>query len=77
VSVAALQAGFLLGGVVITESLFARPGVGRILLDAALNQNYPVVQGAVIWAALAYTLVNTAADLLTAAIDPRIRAEAM
>lgn len=74
VSVAALQAGFLLGGVVITESLFARPGIGRILLDAALNQNYPVVQGMVLWAALAYTLANTTADLLIGLIDPRTRA---
>lgn len=76
VSVTALQAGFLLGGVVITESLFARPGIGRILLDAALNQNYPVVQGAVIWAALAYTFASTAADMLTGIIDPRTYAEA-
>jgi peptide/nickel transport system permease protein len=75
VSVSALQAGFLLGGVVITESLFARPGIGRVLLDAALNQNYPVVQGAVIWAALAYTFTNAVAELLTGIIDPRTRAE--
>jgi len=73
ISVVALQAGFLLSGVVITESLFVRPGLGRVLLDATLQQNYPVVQGIVIWSALVYALANGAADILIAVIDPRVK----
>jgi peptide/nickel transport system permease protein len=72
VSVIALQAGFLLGGVVITESLFVRPGLGRVLLDATLRQDYPVVQGVVVVGALAYTLVNAAADAVSRLLDPRL-----
>lgn len=73
ISVVALQAGFLLSGVVITESLFVRPGLGRVLLDATLQHNYPVVQGIVIWSALVYALANGAADILIAVIDPRVK----
>lgn len=72
ISVAALQAGFLFGGVVITETLFTRPGLGRLLLDATLQQDYPVVQGVVLLSAVLYTLIHTAADLLYAVADPRI-----
>lgn len=72
VSVITLQGGFLLGGVVITESLFVRPGLGRVLLDATLRQDYPVVQGVVLLGALVYTLVNLAADVLSRLLDPRL-----
>jgi ABC-type dipeptide/oligopeptide/nickel transport system permease component len=72
VTVIALQAGFLLGGVVITESLFVRPGIGRVLLNATLRQDYPVVQGIVVLGALVYTLLNAAADLFSRFIDPRL-----
>jgi ABC-type dipeptide/oligopeptide/nickel transport system permease component len=72
VTVIALQAGFLLGGTVITESLFVRPGIGRLLLEATLQQDYPVVQGIVILAALGYALINTSADLLYRLLDPRV-----
>jgi ABC-type dipeptide/oligopeptide/nickel transport system permease component len=72
VSVIALQAGFLLGGTVITESLFVRPGMGRILLDATRQQDYPIVLGIVMLAALTYTLINLVADTLTMLLDPRI-----
>lgn len=71
VSVVALQAGFLLGGAVITESLFVRPGLGRLLLDATLRQDYPVVQGIVVLAAMTYALLSLAADLLYSLLDPR------
>lgn len=73
VAVTALQAGFLLGGVVVTESLFARPGLGRELLNATLQQDYPVVQGIALWMAVVYVLINGMADGLYAWIDPRIR----
>ena len=72
VTVIALQAGFLLGGVVITESLFVRPGIGRLLLNATLRQDYPVVQGIVILGALVYTLLNASADLAYHLLDPRV-----
>ena len=72
VTVIALQAGFLLGGVVITESLFVRPGIGRVLLNATLRQDYPVVQGIVVLGAVIYTLLNAAADLFYRLLDPRV-----
>jgi ABC-type dipeptide/oligopeptide/nickel transport system permease component len=72
VTVITLQAGFLLGGVVITESLFVRPGVGRLLLNATLRQDYPVVQGIVIVGAFVYVMLNAAADLLYRLLDPRV-----
>ncbi|MEP7293212.1 MAG: ABC transporter permease, partial [Chloroflexota bacterium] len=71
-TVIALQAGFLLGGVVITESLFVRAGIGRVLLNATLRQDYPVVQGIVVLGAVVYTVINAAADLLYRLIDPRV-----
>lgn len=73
IGVIALQAGFLLNGTVITESLFVRPGLGRLLLDATVQQDYPLVLGVVILAAVVYTLVNLAADLVLHLIDPRVR----
>lgn len=72
VTVVALQAGFLLSGTVITESLFVRPGIGRLLLDATIRQDYPVVQGVVIFAAVVYTLLNTLADAIYRIVDPRV-----
>jgi peptide/nickel transport system permease protein len=72
ITVVALQAGFLLSGVVITESLFARPGLGKLLLDSTLRQDYPVVQGIVVLSAVVYTLLNTAADVVYALADPRV-----
>jgi peptide/nickel transport system permease protein len=75
-AVVALQTGFLLGGTVITESLFVRPGIGQVLLNAINDKDFPVVQGIVILSAITYSLVNTVADLLIAALDPRIRLSA-
>lgn len=75
VTVLAVQAGFLLSGVVITEALFSRPGVGSVLLDATLLQNYPVVQGVVVWSAIVYALLNNLADSFYHLIDPRGRSE--
>lgn len=73
IAVIALQAGFLLGGVVITESLFVRPGIGRVLLNAVLRQDYPLVQGIVVLGAMIYILVNTLADVLYLVFDPRVQ----
>jgi len=74
VNVIALQASFLLSGVVITEMLFIRPGIGRVLLDAVIRQDYPVVQGIVLWIGLVYLLINAAADMLYRQLDPRVAA---
>jgi peptide/nickel transport system permease protein len=74
INIIALQAGFLLTGTVITESLFARSGIGRLLVERTLGQDYPVVQGIVVLAALIYTLLNLLADIAHHLLDPRLRA---
>lgn len=73
VSVIGLQFGFLLGGVAVTESLFARPGIGRTLVNAVFNQDYPVVQGIGAYIVLVYTLVTLITVWINRSIDPRIR----
>lgn len=75
ITVAGLQLGELLSGAVITETVFARPGVGKLLVDAILNKDFPIVQGAVLFIALVYTLINLAVDVSYAYFDPRIRFE--
>ncbi|MBN1956033.1 MAG: ABC transporter permease [Anaerolineae bacterium] len=71
-AVTALQFGFLLGGAVITESVFARRGLGRLAVEAILWQDLPVVRGVILVGAVAYVLVNWAADVLQAWLDPRL-----
>ena len=68
-----LQFGALLGGAVITEAVFAWPGLGRLLLEGILSRDYSVVQAAVIVVALAYVLMNALVDLLYLVVDPRLR----
>lgn len=68
-----LQLGGLLGGAVITETVFAWPGVGSLLVEAIQNRDYPVVQAGVLLISLAYVLVNTLTDLVYLWVDPRIR----
>jgi peptide/nickel transport system permease protein len=63
----------LIGGVVVTESVFAIPGVGRLTIDSVLHRDYPVVQGVVLFAAFACVIVNLVVDLSYALFDPRIR----
>jgi len=72
-AVVALQFGFLLGGAVVTESVFARRGLGKLALEAITWRDLPVVRGVVVLGALAYVLVNLAADLAQAWLDPRLR----
>jgi ABC-type dipeptide/oligopeptide/nickel transport system permease component len=72
ITVIMVQMGFLLGGTVITESLFVRPGIGRLLLDRTLKQDYPVVQGIIVLAAVVYSLLNNLADFFYRLIDPRM-----
>ena len=63
----------LIGGAVVTESVFAIPGIGRLTVDAILRRDYPVIQGVVLLLSFAYVLVNLAVDLLYTLLDPRIR----
>jgi peptide/nickel transport system permease protein len=70
---AGLQFAFLLGGAVVTESVFARQGLGRLLLSAVLNKDVPVVQGIVILSAIASGGVTILADIAHAWLDPRVR----
>jgi ABC-type dipeptide/oligopeptide/nickel transport system permease component len=69
----ALQFGVLLSGAVVTERVFAWPGIGSLTVDAILERDYPVVQAAVLVAAMLFLLINFATDLLYSWLDPRIR----
>jgi peptide/nickel transport system permease protein len=73
VTMLGLQLGGLLGGAVVTETIFSRPGIGRLAVDAINNRDFPLVQGTVLFAAVTYVAVNLFVDLLYALIDPRIR----
>lgn len=73
VTVIGLQAGALLGGAVLTETIFSWPGLGSWLYDAISLRDYPVIQGGVIFAALIVSVVNLVVDLSYAALDPRIQ----
>jgi peptide/nickel transport system permease protein len=72
-TVVGVQIGHLLGGAVIVEEIFSLPGMGRFLLNAIYQRDYPVVQGAVLFVALVFSLLNLLVDLLYAWLDPRIR----
>lgn len=73
VTVIGVSAALLLGGVVVTETVFAIPGLGQLTVDAVLNRDFPVLQGVVLFFALLYVLVNLLVDLSYLFLDPRIR----
>jgi peptide/nickel transport system permease protein len=73
VTVVGLQFGFLLSGAILTETIFAWPGIGTWILDGVLARDYPVVQGGVIFVALIFVIVNMLVDLSYAFLDPRIQ----
>lgn len=73
VTVIGLGVALLIGGAVVTETVFAIPGLGRLTVDAILRRDYPVIQGVVLLFSVAYVLVNLAVDLLYIVFDPRIR----
>ncbi|HEU4371744.1 MAG TPA: ABC transporter permease [Methylomirabilota bacterium] len=75
ITVVGVQAGYLLGGAVLTETVFAWPGVGTLMVQGILARDFPLVQGCVLVVALSFVLVNLAVDLLYAWFDPRIRYE--
>jgi peptide/nickel transport system permease protein len=73
VTLVGLQAGLILAGAYVVEFIFNWPGIGKLTLDAVAGRNFPVIQGGVLVAALAFVLVNFVVDLVYAALDPRIR----
>lgn len=73
VTVAGVQLGYIVGGIVVVEDVFTLPGVGRLLLDAIFQRDYPVVQGVILLLGAIFMLLNLGVDLLYAALDPRLR----
>jgi peptide/nickel transport system permease protein len=73
VTIFGLQFGQLLAGTVVVETVFARPGLGRLIVDGILNKDFPMVQGVVLVVAVSYVVVNLLVDLVYAVLDPRIR----
>jgi peptide/nickel transport system permease protein len=72
-TVMGLQMGLLLGGAVLTETIFSWPGVGRYIYDAITQRNYPVIQSGILVLATIFVVINLIVDLLYAWIDPRIQ----
>ena len=75
-TLAGLEAGQLLGGAVIAETIFAWPGLGRLTVQALLNRDFPVVMAAVSFTSIVYTLMNLGVDLAYGCLDPRVRIRA-
>jgi len=73
VTLIGLQVGWLIGGAVITETVFSRPGIGRLLVQAIITKDFPVVQGVVIFITVGYLIVNLITDISYSVLDPRIR----
>ena len=73
ITVIGIGVALLIGGAVVTESVFAIPGLGRLTVDAILRRDYPVIQGLVLLFSFIYVLVNLAVDLVYTLVDPRIR----
>jgi ABC-type dipeptide/oligopeptide/nickel transport system permease component len=75
VTLLGVQFALLIGGAVVTENVFARPGLGTMLVDAVLTKDMPLVQALIVYKTAAYVLVNAGIDLLYGVIDPRVRME--
>ncbi len=73
VTLIGLQIGFLLGGAVVTETVFSWPGVGRLAVGAILSSDFPMAQGTIIVLSMGFIVVNLIVDVLYAALDPRVR----
>lgn len=73
ITIVGLQTGLLLGGAVLTETVFAWPGVGRLAFEAISNRDMPLIDGCILLFAAAFVIVNAAVDILYAAANPRIR----
>ena len=75
VTLLGIQFALLIGGAVVTENVFARPGLGTMLVDAVLTKDMPLVQALVVYKTAAYVIINVCIDLIYGAIDPRVRME--
>lgn len=73
VTLIGLQAAFMLGGAVVTETLFAWPGLGQLAVGAILSRDFPLAQGAILILALAFIVINLLVDIMYARLDPRVR----
>src|SRR5439155_10028991 len=73
VTILGLQVGGLMGGAVVTESIFVLPGIGRLIVEAVFTRDYPVVQGVVLITASSYVLINLLVDVSYTVLNPRIR----
>lgn len=73
VTLSGVEFGYLLGGAVLVEQIYALPGLGRMVLDAILQRDYALVQGSILFIAFNFMIVNLLVDLLYVALDPRIR----
>jgi peptide/nickel transport system permease protein len=73
VTVIGLGVALLIGGVVVTESVFTIPGLGRLTVDAVLARDYPTIQAVILLFSLVYVLINLIVDLVYTLLDPRIR----
>jgi len=75
VTLLGVQFALLIGGAVVTENVFARPGLGTMLVEAVLTKDMPLVQALIVYKTAAYVVINTAIDMLYGVIDPRVRME--
>ncbi|MCW5622871.1 MAG: ABC transporter permease subunit, partial [Burkholderiales bacterium] len=73
VTVIGIGIALLIGGVVVTESVYAIPGLGRLTVDAVLARDFPTIQGVILLFSVFYVLINLVIDLAYLALDPRIR----
>ena len=75
ITVVGIQLGTMLGGAVLTESVFSIPGLGKYMVDSIKNRDYPVVQGGVLLLAIVFSFVNLFVDIIYAYVDPRIKSQ--
>ena len=73
ITIVGLEAGALLTGSIVTEMIFSWPGIGRLMISAIGNRDYPLVEGCVLAFALSYVVINLVVDLIYYVVDPRIR----
>ena len=72
ITVAGLQFGSMLAGAIITEKIFARPGIGTLLLEGISERNFPLIQGTVLFVAVVYVGINLLVDIAYGLVDPRV-----
>lgn len=75
ITIMGMQFGYLLGGAAITETIFAWPGLGRLMVESIGNRDYPVIQGSILFLAIVFSLINLLVDISYAMVDRRVRYE--